>query len=114
MMIDAKMESEDIPAATATGKSAGSISLSVLFFTDVREDISDTEKLNFIRDATLFADKAGFASVYMPERHFHDKGCLYPDPAVLAAFLVPSSPDESHPIPNCWSFVASSSPGIHR
>ncbi|MDB6039483.1 MAG: luciferase-like monooxygenase [Verrucomicrobiales bacterium] len=91
MMIDAKIGGEDISTTPAAGKPAGSVSFSILFYTDVREDVSDTEKLNFIRDATLFADKAGFASVYMPERHFHDKGCLYPDPAVLAAFLAPQT-----------------------
>jgi natural product biosynthesis luciferase-like monooxygenase protein len=90
MLIEAKVESEDIRPSPVAGKPA-SISFSILFYTDVREDVSDAEKLNFIRDATLFADGAGFASVYMPERHFHDKGCLYPDPAVLAAFLAPQT-----------------------
>ncbi len=67
------------------------VSFSILFYTDVREEVSDQEKLDFLKESTIFADKAGFTSVYMPERHFHNRGCLYPAPAVLAAWLAPQT-----------------------
>lgn len=34
-----------------------------------------------------FADRNGFAAVWMPERHFHPFGGIYPNPAVTAAAL---------------------------
>jgi natural product biosynthesis luciferase-like monooxygenase protein len=38
-------------------------------------------------EGARFADEHGFAAVWMPERHFHTFGGLYPRPAVLAAAL---------------------------
>jgi natural product biosynthesis luciferase-like monooxygenase protein len=34
-----------------------------------------------------FADRNGFAAVWMPERHFHPFGGIYPNPSVTAAAL---------------------------
>lgn len=37
--------------------------------------------------AAQIADRAGFEGIWTPERHFHDLGGLFPNPAVLAAAL---------------------------
>jgi natural product biosynthesis luciferase-like monooxygenase protein len=38
-------------------------------------------------DGAKFADRHGFHSVWTPERHFHQKGGLYPNPSVLSSAL---------------------------
>jgi natural product biosynthesis luciferase-like monooxygenase protein len=64
---------------------------SFLFFSDVRKDIPDAEKYAFMRDVTLFADGAGFEAIYLPERHFHEFGSIYANPAIVAAHLIPQT-----------------------
>ena len=67
------------------------MAFSVLFFSDVRKDVSDAEKYRFMRDITLFADRAGFEAIYLPERHFHEFGSIYANPAIVAAHLIPQT-----------------------
>lgn len=38
-------------------------------------------------DGARFADRNGFRAVWMPERHFHPFGGIYPNPSVAAAAL---------------------------
>ncbi|WP_372156755.1 MupA/Atu3671 family FMN-dependent luciferase-like monooxygenase [Xanthomonas campestris pv. fici] len=64
---------------------------SFLFFSDVRKEVSDARKYAFMRDITLFADRAGFEAVYIPERHFHEFGSIYANSAVMAAHLIPQT-----------------------
>lgn len=40
-----------------------------------------------ILETARFADERGFSSVWIPERHFHSFGGLFPNPAVLASAL---------------------------
>ncbi|HEY8357512.1 MAG TPA: MupA/Atu3671 family FMN-dependent luciferase-like monooxygenase, partial [Ramlibacter sp.] len=64
---------------------------SFLFFSEVRKDISDAQKYAFTRDITKFADEAGFEAVYFPERHFHEFGSIFANPAIVAAHLIPQT-----------------------
>lgn len=64
---------------------------SFLFFSDVRSDVSDREKYDFMRDVSLFGDQEGFKAIYLPERHFYEFGSLYPNPAIVASWLVPQT-----------------------
>ena len=67
------------------------ISFSFLFFSDVHTHRSDKQKYDFMRDITLFADREGFEAVYFPERHFHEFGSIYPNPAIIASWLIPQT-----------------------
>ncbi|UTH76429.1 MupA/Atu3671 family FMN-dependent luciferase-like monooxygenase [Chromobacterium sp. IIBBL 290-4] len=67
------------------------MAFSLLFFSDVRQDIGAAEKYRFTRDLTLFGDREGFSAVYFPERHFHEFGAIYPNSAVMAAHLIPQT-----------------------
>lgn len=64
---------------------------SFLFFSDVRKDISDARKYEFMKDITLFADREGFEAIYIPERHFYEFGSIYANSAVMAAYLIPQT-----------------------
>lgn len=71
--------------------SSSDIEFSFLFFSDVRKDITDKEKYDFMRDITLFADREGFSSIYLPERHFYEFGSIYANSAVMASYLIPQT-----------------------
>jgi natural product biosynthesis luciferase-like monooxygenase protein len=44
-------------------------------------------KYDLLLEAARYADAAGFACVWTPERHFHEFGGLFPNPAVTCAAL---------------------------
>jgi natural product biosynthesis luciferase-like monooxygenase protein len=60
--------------------------LSVLFFASA-DRVDESNRYRFVRDAALLADRKGFAAVWVPERHFHPFGGLFPSPSVLGAAL---------------------------
>jgi natural product biosynthesis luciferase-like monooxygenase protein len=79
------------PAVRQAKQARADMKFSFLFFSDVRKDITDAEKYAFMRDITLFADRAGFEAIYLPERHFHEFGSVYANPAIIAAHLIPQT-----------------------
>ncbi|MFE7274972.1 MupA/Atu3671 family FMN-dependent luciferase-like monooxygenase [Streptomyces sp. NPDC057623] len=63
---------------------------SVYFFGDYPQDASAPRHdgpYELLMDVARFADRHGFHALWMPERHFHSFGGLFPNPAVLAAAL---------------------------
>lgn len=58
-----------------------------LFYFASLDDKSEKNKYKLFLDSCEFADSNGFASVWIPERHFHDVGGLFPNPSVLGAAL---------------------------
>ncbi|WP_405644765.1 MupA/Atu3671 family FMN-dependent luciferase-like monooxygenase [Streptomyces sp. NBC_00019] len=58
----------------------------VYFFGDY-PDADSTSAYDRLVDTARFADERGFSSLWLPERHFHSFGGLFPNPAVLAASL---------------------------
>jgi natural product biosynthesis luciferase-like monooxygenase protein len=65
---------------------AGRIDFSLLFFSNDDTDISQ-DKYRLVTEAAKFADQHGFKAVWVPERHFHPFGGIYPNPSVLCAAL---------------------------
>ncbi len=62
------------------------LSFSVLFFSSNQNDDSSV-KYDLLLRAAQFADQHGFEAVWVPERHFHPVGGLFPNPSVVAAAL---------------------------
>jgi phthiocerol/phenolphthiocerol synthesis type-I polyketide synthase D len=60
--------------------------LGLMFFA-ASEDATAADKYRLVVESARFADANGFASVWVPERHFTKFGSLYPNPAVLHAGL---------------------------
>lgn len=69
----------------ASGPSGG-CNLSFIFFSDASSAESQN-KYRLVFDLASFADNNGFKAIWLPERHFHPFGGIYPNPAVLAASL---------------------------
>ncbi|UFQ15312.1 MULTISPECIES: non-ribosomal peptide synthetase [Streptomyces] len=61
----------------------------VYFFGDYPQDENSPRhgKYDHLLETARFADRNGFHSLWIPERHFHSFGGLFPNPAVLAAAL---------------------------
>lgn len=57
--------------------------LSLFFFGDYVPNHRDCYRL--LKAGAAFADRAGLANVWTPERHFHSFGGLYPNPSVTGA-----------------------------
>lgn len=56
---------------------------SLFFFAD--HSGSGHDRYRLLLESARYADDAGFAAVWTPERHFHEFGGLYPNPAVTGA-----------------------------
>ncbi len=69
-----------VPASPST------LQFSLMFFA-ASEDALLEKRYDLIFEAARFADSRDFTSVWVPERHFTDFGCLYPNAAVLHAAL---------------------------
>lgn len=60
--------------------------LSILFFSaEFRAD--DPRSYDLVLEASRFADAHGFHAVWLPERHFHAFGGIYPNPAIVAGVI---------------------------
>jgi natural product biosynthesis luciferase-like monooxygenase protein len=51
------------------------------------EETGRRDKYRLVLEGARFADRHGFAGVWVPERHFTEVGCLFPNPAVVQAAL---------------------------
>ncbi|WP_249383962.1 MupA/Atu3671 family FMN-dependent luciferase-like monooxygenase [Chitinivorax sp. B] len=71
---------------SATAPAQQSVDFSLLFFASNQAEFTHN-KYQLMLNATRFADQRGFKAVWLPERHFHAFGGLYPNPSVLAAAL---------------------------
>lgn len=59
---------------------------SLLYFSSNEADFGE-DKYRLLIEGAKFADRNAFTAVWLPERHFHPFGGLYPNPSVLAAAL---------------------------
>lgn len=73
------------PAARA-GAPRAALDFSLYFFGDYPHHQGAGGYENLL-NAAEFADRNGFHTVWLPERHFHSFGGLFPNPSVLAAAL---------------------------
>jgi natural product biosynthesis luciferase-like monooxygenase protein len=60
------------------------VEFGIMFFSSVQPRAGEG-RYELLLDAARFADEQGFAALWVPERHFHRFGGLFPNPAVLGA-----------------------------
>ncbi|WP_246472093.1 MupA/Atu3671 family FMN-dependent luciferase-like monooxygenase [Saccharopolyspora phatthalungensis] len=77
------------PVAVPARRERPAPDFSIYFFGDSAEAESagSPKKYDLIMDTARFADEHGFHALWLPERHFHSFGGLFPNPAVLGAAL---------------------------
>ncbi|WP_189226532.1 non-ribosomal peptide synthetase/type I polyketide synthase [Saccharothrix coeruleofusca] len=74
------------PLATTPWPSRTACDFSLYFFGDYPDETAQ-DKYRLITEAARFADEHDFHALWLPERHFHSFGALFPNPSVLAAAL---------------------------
>ncbi|GAA1369515.1 type I polyketide synthase [Catellatospora chokoriensis] len=74
------------PYASAATNSVADVDISLYFFGDYTGSAGPAA-YRMILDAARFADQHGLHAVWIPERHFHSFGGLFPNPSVLAAAI---------------------------
>ena len=62
------------------------LDFSLFYFADDNA-VYGAEKYRLYREGAMFADRHELTAVWTPERHFHEKAGLYPNPSVLSAAL---------------------------
>jgi natural product biosynthesis luciferase-like monooxygenase protein/amino acid adenylation domain-containing protein len=62
-----------------------SMDFSLFFFSSYNN--SEKNKYNLLLESVKYADEAGFNATWIPERHFHEFGGLYPNPSVISSAL---------------------------
>lgn len=62
------------------------IEFSLFYFSSYASE-NDNDKYRLLLEGAKFADQNRFSAVWTPERHFHDFGGLYPNPAVTSAAI---------------------------
>jgi natural product biosynthesis luciferase-like monooxygenase protein len=62
------------------------LAFSLFYFASAGEN-NGRNKYHLLLEGARFADQAGLAAVWTPERHFHRFGGLYPNPAVTGAAI---------------------------
>ena len=62
------------------------LDFSLFYFADDNATYGE-DKYRLYREGALFADRNDLTAVWTPERHFHEKAGLYPNPSVLSASL---------------------------
>ncbi|MFI6868850.1 MupA/Atu3671 family FMN-dependent luciferase-like monooxygenase [Nocardia sp. NPDC050406] len=70
--------------------SSRTLDFSLLFFASDAQRNADG-RYHLLLESARFADAHGFEAMWIPERHFHSFGGLYPNPAVLGAALAAST-----------------------
>ena len=73
--------------ATAAAPRTGAPRFSVYYFGSYPRETPPHERYELLFESARFADEAGFDALWVPERHFHAFGGIFPNPSVLAAAL---------------------------
>ncbi|MFI9329509.1 MupA/Atu3671 family FMN-dependent luciferase-like monooxygenase [Kitasatospora sp. NPDC052868] len=63
------------------------VDFSLYFFGDYPLETAPEDRYRIVLESARFADRNGFHSLWLPERHFHSFGGIFPNPSVLAAAL---------------------------
>ena len=81
-----KQQVADSPAQSQSSAAKNGIQFSLFYFSSNEAEFTD-DKYQLLIEGAKFADQNGFAAVWIPERHFHVFGGIYPNPSVLGAAL---------------------------
>jgi natural product biosynthesis luciferase-like monooxygenase protein/FkbM family methyltransferase len=63
------------------------LEFSLFYFASDNQKVAAKEQYKLLIEGAKFADRNGFTAVWIPERHFHAFGGIYPNPAVAAAAI---------------------------
>ncbi len=76
----------DLTQPVTEAQTTPALTFSLLYFSSDEAEFA-TDKYRLLIEGAKFADQHGFEAVWIPERHFHAFGGLYPNPSTIAAAL---------------------------
>jgi natural product biosynthesis luciferase-like monooxygenase protein len=80
-----KQHSPAVAAPAHTSSSAQALDISLMYFST--DTMATDARFEVLLEGAKFADSHGFHAVWIPERHFHPFGGVFPNPSVAAAAL---------------------------
>ncbi|MBH8567023.1 amino acid adenylation domain-containing protein [Nostoc sp. CENA67] len=86
VQIQTKPQIQESSAITHNQVVEEGLQFSLFYFSSNEAEFTDN-KYKLLIEGAKFADQNDFTAVWIPERHFHAFGGLYPNPSVLAAAL---------------------------
>ncbi|BBD63728.1 amino acid adenylation [Nostoc commune NIES-4072] len=86
LQIQTKPQIQQSSAITHNRVVEQGLQFSLFYFSSNEAEFTDN-KYKLLIEGAKFADQNDFTAVWIPERHFHAFGGLYPNPSVLAAAL---------------------------
>jgi natural product biosynthesis luciferase-like monooxygenase protein len=78
------IQSAQNTAGIASEASVKKMDFSLFYFASA---VDVQNKYQLLTEGAKFADQHGFAAIWTPERHFHEFGGIYPNPAVTGAAI---------------------------
>ncbi len=75
------------PSSATTPTEPKALRFSLSYFGSYPRDTPVAECYEALFESARYADEAGFHALWVPERHFHAFGGIFPNPSVLAAAL---------------------------
>ncbi|MDV3347375.1 amino acid adenylation domain-containing protein [Leptothoe sp. LEGE 181152] len=80
-------DSKYISAAASPSLPSQPLDFSLFYFANNSQTINAADQYRLLLEGAKYADNNGFTAVWTPERHFHEFGGTYPNPAVTSAAI---------------------------
>ncbi len=87
VVIQGEMDQSSLSDAARVEVSDTPMDFGLFYFSSSQGDARPGETYKLLLEGAKFADANGFQSVWTPERHFHEFGGIFPNPAVTTAAL---------------------------
>ena len=87
VVIQGEMDRSTLSNAATVEVSDTPMDFGMFYFSSSQGDAQPGETYKLLLEGAKFADANGFQSVWTPERHFHEFGGIFPNPAVTTAAL---------------------------
>lgn len=87
VVIQGEMDQSSLSDAARVEVSDTPMDFGLFYFSSSQGDARPGETYKLLLEGAKFADTNGFQSVWTPERHFHEFGGIFPNPAVTTAAL---------------------------
>ncbi len=87
VVIQGEMDQSSLSDAARVEVSDTPMDFGLFYFSSSQGDARPGETYKLLLEGAKFADTHGFQSVWTPERHFHEFGGIFPNPAVTTAAL---------------------------
>ena len=87
VVVQGEMDQSSLSDAARVEVSDTPMDFGLFYFSSSQGDAQPGETYKLLLEGAKFADANGFQSVWTPERHFHEFGGIFPNPAVTTAAL---------------------------